>query len=432
MPPTRVTSDSPRTTRRRAKPRRLGRSRDRGHRRPRRRRRGHGRADAEPVRRRPPPLATDRTRALDRQIGRPDTAPPTEATTGWRHGSGLRSRCTTTTSARSGSRSRSDSQPSAPRPDTRRLPRSSPYARRSAPRSPANSSAPNTAATLPRRRWRPRARRCHRPAIPPQDHRGRRLRPHLLPREERLDAVGDRRPADCRDHRTSPPSSRPRRPHLLETTALYTREGTNGVRQVDVRGLVATAFTHRDSRAGDPDLHTHVAVANKVETLSPVTPDGSAGTGGKWLAIDGRPLHKAVVSASETYNTALERHLADALGVRFAVRADAPGQGAARGRPVREIVGVDPRLNNRFSKRRLSVEERRAVLATAFQATHGRPPTPVEAIQLAQQATLETREAKHEPDPWRSSVLLGAEKPSRCSAVLSGSRRWCDSTAPHP
>ncbi len=32
-----------------------------------------------------------------------------------------------------------------------------------------------------------------------------------------------------------------------------------------------------------------------------------------------------------------------------------------------------------------------------FQRDHGRPPTPVEALQLAQQATLETRDAKHEP-----------------------------------
>ena len=60
---------------------------------------------------------------------------------------------------------------------------------------------------------------------------------------------------------------------FIEQHALYTREGTDGVRQVDVTGLVAAAFTHRDSRAGDPDLHTHVAVANKVQTLS-----------GKWLA----------------------------------------------------------------------------------------------------------------------------------------------------
>jgi hypothetical protein len=43
--------------------------------------------------------------------------------------------------------------------------------------------------------------------------------------------------------------------------------GPARIRQVNVRGLVAAAFTHRDSRAGDPDLHTHVAVANKVQTL---------------------------------------------------------------------------------------------------------------------------------------------------------------------
>ena len=50
----------------------------------------------------------------------------------------------------------------------------------------------------------------------------------------------------------------------LENSALFTREGAQGIRQVETRGLIATAFTHRDSRAGDPDLHTHVAVANKV------------------------------------------------------------------------------------------------------------------------------------------------------------------------
>ena len=169
---------------------------------------------------------------------------------------------------------------------------------------------------------------------------------------------------------------------FLEKHALYTREGTNGVRQVDVTGLVATAFTHRDSRAGDPDLHTHVAVANKVQTLS-----------GKWLSIDGRILFKANVTASETYNTALEKHLRTRLGLVFAERA-----GTDRGkRPVREVVGVDPRLNPRWSTRRASIEARRAELAAAFQADHGRPPTVVEAIQLAQQATLETRDAKHEP-----------------------------------
>ena len=91
--------------------------------------------------------------------------------------------------------------------------------------------------------------------------------------------------------------------NLIERHALFTRQGRNGIRQVNVRGLVAAAFTHRDSGAGDPDLHTHVAVANKVQTLD-----------GRWLSIDGRVLFKATVAASETYNTALEHHLRDRLG----------------------------------------------------------------------------------------------------------------------
>ena len=169
---------------------------------------------------------------------------------------------------------------------------------------------------------------------------------------------------------------------FIEKHALFTRTGPQGIRQVNVRGLVATAFTHRDSRAGDPDLHTHVAVANKVQTLD-----------GGWLSIDGRVLFKANVAASETYNTALEQHLRESLGIRFAER---PGTDPAK-RPIREIVGVNPALNQRWSSRRVLIMARQGELAAQFQRDHGRPPTPVEALQLAQQATLETRDAKHEP-----------------------------------
>uniref|UniRef100_UPI00137B5E02 MobF family relaxase n=1 Tax=Ornithinimicrobium cerasi TaxID=2248773 RepID=UPI00137B5E02 len=151
----------------------------------------------------------------------------------------------------------------------------------------------------------------------------------------------------------------------IEKHALYTRTGRDGVQQVDVRGMVAAAFTHRDSRAGDPDLHTHVAVANKVQTL----------TDGRWLSVDGRVLFKAVVSASEAYNTALEKHLRP-LGLTFAPRTANTGP-EARERPVREIVGVDPRLNEVWSTRRAGIQARRSELAQAFQAQHGRPPTPV-------------------------------------------------------
>ncbi|MHB1489455.1 MAG: MobF family relaxase, partial [Cellulomonas sp.] len=192
---------------------------------------------------------------------------------------------------------------------------------------------------------------------------------------------------------------------FLEQHALFTREGADGVRQVETRGLIATAFTHRDSRAGDPDLHTHVAVTNKVQTRAD----------GRWLAIDGRVLFAATVAASETYNTALEHHLTDSLGVRFEAR---PGTDP-RKRPVREIVGIDPALASRWSSRRASIEVRRAELTRTFQATHGRPPSPVESLQLAQQATLETRDAKHEP---RSLAEQRATWAEQAREVLGGQR----------
>lgn len=217
----------------------------------------------------------------------------------------------------------------------------------------------------------------------------------------------------------------------LEIEAAYTRTGSGGVRQVDVRGLVAAAFTHRDARSGDPDLHTHVAVSNKVQTLD-----------GRWFALDGRVLYKANVAASERYNTRLEAELTARLGVRFTDRDTPDGK-----RPVREIVGVDARLNAHWSTRRAAIDTRRGQLAAKFGLDHGRPPTPVEAIGLAQQATLETRDAKHAPRSeadqratWRrqaqevlgtpdgvdAMVATALGQPRQAQQVTSG---WVEETA---
>ncbi len=79
-------------------------------------------------------------------------------------------------------------------------------------------------------------------------------------------------------------------------------------------------------------------------------------------------------------------------------------------------------LNERWSSRRADIETRRATLVADFQRDHGRPPSVVEAVKLAQQATLETREAKHEPRSlaeqrtvWRAQAIevLGGEAPLR-------------------
>jgi DNA primase catalytic core len=190
----------------------------------------------------------------------------------------------------------------------------------------------------------------------------------------------------------------------LEDHAVFSRTGRHGVAQVDVHGVIAASFTHRDSRAGDPDLHTHVAVSNKVQALD-----------GRWLALDGRFIYKNNVAASERYNTRIETLLVERLGVRFMdCQPTEPGK-----RPVREIVGIDGPLPRVWSSRRAAIDARRATLSAAFQADHGRPPTAQEAIHLAQQANLETRQAKHEPRTrreqratWRAEALsvLGGEQ----------------------
>ncbi len=189
----------------------------------------------------------------------------------------------------------------------------------------------------------------------------------------------------------------------LEKAAGYTREGTHSIAQVDAKGFLAAVFTHRDSRAGDPDLHTHVAVSNKVQTLS-----------GKWLSLDGRMLHRMAVAGSERYNTLLEAGVTRRLGVAFAPRDTTPGK-----RPVREIVGVPAQLNTVWSSRRAAIDTAAAQLHATFLADHGRVPTATERIALHQEATLATRQAKHEPRSlaeqrqlWREQAIeaLGSEE----------------------
>jgi len=186
----------------------------------------------------------------------------------------------------------------------------------------------------------------------------------------------------------------------IEQHAAYTRSGHGGAAQIDATGLVCAAFDHRESRSGDPDLHTHVAVANKV-----------CGVDGKWRSLDARILYALGVAASERYNTRFEDAMARRLGVVFEER---PG-GAAGKRPVREIVGVPHELIRHFSRRRAAIETRYAELRREYRAVHGREPDRSTQLQLAQQATLETREGKA---PGRTLAEQVADWTAQARSVL--------------
>ena len=72
-----------------------------------------------------------------------------------------------------------------------------------------------------------------------------------------------------------------------------------------------------------------------------------------------------------------------------------------------------------WSSRRAAIEHRVGQLAKAFQTEHGREPTVVEMLAISQQATLETRQAKHEPrslaeqrHTWRTQAVevIGSQR----------------------
>ena len=170
----------------------------------------------------------------------------------------------------------------------------------------------------------------------------------------------------------------------LESHAALTRTGAAGIAQVETHGLVAAAFDHPDSRTGDPNLHTHVAVSAKVQGLD-----------GKWRALDMRVLHAMAVSASETYNTAVEDELRTRLRVAFVERA-----GGRDPRPVREIAGIPPALLRAFSSRRVQIETGYHAALERYRSTHGHDAPRHVQYQLAQEATLANRPDKSTPRSW--------------------------------
>lgn len=167
----------------------------------------------------------------------------------------------------------------------------------------------------------------------------------------------------------------------IETEGALTRGGAGGVRQIDTHGLTAVAFDHLDSRAGDPNLHTHVAVSTKV-----------LGVDGIWRALDGRVLLALKVAASERYNTRIEQLLVEHLGVAF--HTETRGRGK---QGVREIVGIPKTLRDAFSRRRAAIQESYETLRAAYRAKYGHEPDTKAAYSLAQQANLDTRQGKGAP-----------------------------------
>ncbi len=109
-----------------------------------------------------------------------------------------------------------------------------------------------------------------------------------------------------------------------ERNFLHSRSGKNGVVQEDIEGVVAAAFTHYDTRSGDPQLHDHVVVWNRAKSVSD----------GEWRTLDSRGLFKSVVTISEIHQGVLADMLTQALGVGWESGSTTARDAQARDRPA--------------------------------------------------------------------------------------------------
>lgn len=161
--------------------------------------------------------------------------------------------------------------------------------------------------------------------------------------------------------------------------------------RVATEGFVGAAFAHRTSRANDPQLHTHVVLANLL-----------CGVDGKWSAIDSRSLHRNATTASYVYHATLRSELTRTLGVEW-TRVE---------KGIAEIAGVPAELLRAFSSRRAAIEDELAEVGRDDRAA-------------AQHACLKTRPAKqHLPETdlrerWaQTATELGYDPATTVDGVL--------------
>jgi hypothetical protein len=169
----------------------------------------------------------------------------------------------------------------------------------------------------------------------------------------------------------------------LQREAGYTRSGYHG-RQVngitsgrweDAHRFIIGSFPQHTSRDGDPQLHIHNLVLNRVMRER----DGA------WRTLDSKALHEHRGAAAAIAALVMESALSREFGVTWIQRPDGHG---------REIKGVRAALMEQFSSRRHSISALTQRLAREFEEQHGHPPDARALGQLRQWANHASRRGK--------------------------------------
>ena len=185
----------------------------------------------------------------------------------------------------------------------------------------------------------------------------------------------------------------------LDNHAALSRRGTDGTEQIGSAGLVAAVFDHRSSRAGDPQLHSHALVLNKVQCSD-----------GRWRTIDATELFHHKKSAGMIYQAALRNEMHQRLGVRF---LDVNENGQA------DIDGVPDELVKLWSKRTAKIDAEAGPKIAEYEKLLGRTLSPSERVGVVKTAVLKTRTRKQHAElsalhaTWTAEAARAGWSPDR-------------------
>ncbi|HEY3954613.1 MAG TPA: MobF family relaxase [Streptosporangiaceae bacterium] len=143
------------------------------------------------------------------------------------------------------------------------------------------------------------------------------------------------------------------------------------------RHWVIASFRQHTSRDGDPQLHVHNLVLNKVQTER----DGA------WRKLDSRGEFRNQGAAAAIAAAELESDWAAEFGVHWIPRADGHG---------REIAGVTQGQMELFSQRRVTITAEAQQIAAEHEARTGRAPDARQMYRIQKDVAYRTRARKPE------------------------------------
>lgn len=194
---------------------------------------------------------------------------------------------------------------------------------------------------------------------------------------------------------------------FLQAEAGFSRAGYHGVevggrtsgRWEEAHDFTVSRWRHHTNRDGEPHLHVHQLILNRVLCAD-----------GVYRSLDSRAHTKARAGAAAVAELVAEGELTRTLGARFARSVDGKD---------REIVGVPVEAVALFSGRRRAIKAEAARVIEEWEKANGRPMSVYGRSVVQQEATLKDRKSKAAHPESRSQMLRDWEVKVRADMASS-------------